>query len=91
MKKNKKVEIYPNELEEFINFFKNDKNLNIVGLMCIPPVNEEPKKHFKLLQGLAFKNNLNELSIGMSNDYLDALSFYPRYIKVRNYTFGKRS
>ena len=45
--------------------------------MCIPPVNEEPKKHFKLLQGLAFKNNLNELSIGMSNDYLDALSFYP--------------
>ena len=49
-----------------------DLNLNIVGLMCIPPINDPPEVHFRLLSDLANKNNLNELSIGMSGDYKDS-------------------
>lgn len=82
--------IHPNQLEEFLKFCKFDKFLNISGLMCIPPINEDPKIHFNMLQSLADKNNLKELSIGMSNDYLEALVFNPTYIRLGTLLFGKR-
>ena len=59
--------------------------------MCIPPINESPKTHFNLLQNLANRNNLTELSIGMSNDYLDALDFNPSYVRLGTILFGKRN
>ena len=58
--------------------------------MCIPPINDPPKNHFEILKDLANKNNLEELSIGMSNDYMDAISFNPRYIRLGTLLFGER-
>ena len=83
--------IYSKYLREFLNFCQKDMSLNIIGLMCIPPINENPKLHFKKLQFLARENNLNELSIGMSGDYLDALEFNPSYIRLGTILFGERN
>ncbi len=77
-------------LAEFVKYCRHDLNLNIVGLMCIPPINDIPKNHFETLRQLANKNNLKELSIGMSNDYIEALSFNPRYIRLGTLLFGNR-
>ena len=77
-------------LAEFVKYCRYDLNLNIVGLMCIPPINDIPKNHFEALRQLANKNNLKELSIGMSNDYMEALSFNPRYIRLGTLLFGNR-
>ena len=63
---------------------------NILGLMCIPPINEDPKKHFRLIHNLSYDLRLEGLSIGMSSDYLDALEFNPMYIRLGTVLFGKR-
>lgn len=87
----KKSGIYSKYLREFLNFCQHDMSLNIVGLMCIPPIDDNPKTHFKILQSLAFKNKLNKISIGMSGDYLDALEFNPTYIRLGTILFGSRN
>ena len=58
--------------------------------MCIPPINDPPEVHFRLLSDLANKNNLNELSIGMSGDYKKAINFNPTYIRLGTILFGNR-
>ena len=78
------------DLKEFKNYCVKDLNLNIVGLMCIPPINDPPEVHFRLLSDLANKNNLNELSIGMSGDYKEAINFNPTYIRLGTILFGNR-
>ena len=83
--------ILPNEFFEFKDFCMNDIGLNIVGLMCIPPVEDDPKTHFKFLKELLIKSNLNQLSIGMSNDYNIALKYNPTYIRLGTILFGKRN
>ena len=82
--------IEPNKVSEFIKYCKNDMRLNISGLMCIPPVDEDPNIHFRMLKELLEKNNLQELSIGMSNDYTEAIKFKPSYIRIGTLIFGKR-
>ena len=77
-------------IDEFVKYCRHDLNLNIVGLMCIPPIIDPPREHFEILKNLADKNNLSELSIGMSNDYMDALKFNPRYLRLGTILFGKR-
>ena len=77
-------------LDEFIKYCSLDLKLNIVGLMCIPPIFDPPQTHFKMLKILANKNNLNQLSIGMSNDYEEALKFNPSYIRLGTVLFGER-
>ena len=72
---------------EFINFCRNDLNLNIVGLMCIPPVNLDPIPFFKKMQELKLINNLNELSMGMSVDYKQAINYGATYIRVGSAIF----
>ena len=64
--------------------------LNIIGLMCIPPINENPKLHFKKLQFLAKENNLNELSIGMSGDYEVAINNGSNMVRIGSKIFGER-
>ena len=64
--------------------------LSVNGLMCIPPVDEDPISHFTKLKTLAADNNLDELSIGMSGDYEKALQFNPTYIRLGTILFGKR-
>ena len=77
-----------NDLKDLFQYSKD--KLNIVGLMCIPPVNEEPTKHFKILKDLSIQLNLNELSMGMSNDYVEASKNGSSYIRVGSKIFGSR-
>ena len=58
--------------------------------MCIPPVDEDPKYHFAKLKKIADDNNIKELSIGMSDDYEEALKFNPAYIRLGTILFGNR-
>ena len=58
--------------------------------MCIPPINDPPKKHFSLLANEAKKNNLHYLSMGMSADYLDAIELNASYIRIGTALFGER-
>ena len=89
-KEQNKSGIYLEELREFINYCKLDLSLNVVGLMCIPPINDQPKKHFSLLAEEAKKNNLSHLSMGMSADYIDAIKLNANYIRVGTALFGER-
>ena len=83
--------IFPEDTKDFLFFLKNEINLPIQGLMCIPPIEDDPKYHFNQLQNLAKENSLDKLSIGMSGDYNDALSFRPTYIRLGTILFGKRN
>ena len=78
------------EANNFIEFCKNDLSLPIIGLMCIPPENEEPAMHFSLLRKLAIKNNLIELSMGMSNDFEEAIKFGATSVRIGSKFFGDR-
>ena len=82
--------IYLEQLEEFIKFCRNDLILNIIGLMCIPPINDPPQDHFSLLDKQAQKHNLSHLSMGMSNDYIEAIKHNATYIRIGTSLFGKR-
>ena len=83
--------IFPEHTKDFLFFLKNEINLPIQGLMCIPPVEDDPKHHFNQLQTLANENSITELSIGMSGDYKDALPFKPTYIRLGTILFGERN
>jgi pyridoxal phosphate enzyme (YggS family) len=65
-------------------------NLPVCGLMCIPPSKEDPSKHFNSLKYLAIKENLKELSMGMSNDFEMAIRFGATFIRVGSAIFGQR-
>ena len=82
--------IDPLHADTFISYCIKDLSLPITGLMCIPPINEEPSMHFLLLQKIAFRNNLSELSMGMSSDYEDAIKFGATSIRIGSLLFGKR-
>jgi len=82
--------INPLEADTFINYCIKDLNLPIVGLMCIPPLNEEPSMHFLLLKKIANRNNLDQLSMGMSNDYEDAIKFGATSVRIGSLLFGER-
>ena len=79
-----------NQLIDFYNFCK-DLKLNIVGLMCIPPIHDDSVKYFKKMLDLKQKHNLNELSMGMSSDYLDALQHGSTFLRIGSDIFGKRN
>ena len=64
--------VYPENTENFLDLSYSYGIKNIKGLMCIPPIEEDPKKHFEIIKNLCDKLGLKELSIGMSSDYLDA-------------------
>jgi len=104
-KKNKKLKIFiqvnianesqkngidVNYLNEFYLKCKNDLNLNIVGLMCLPPQNKEPTEYFLLLKKLAKDLNIFNLSMGMSNDYPEAIKCGSTHLRIGSEIFGKR-
>ena len=78
------------QIEDLILFSKQ-LNLNIIGLMCIPPANEEPDKYFKEIKVLNKKFNLSEISMGMSSDYLKAVENSSTYLRIGSSIFGQRS
>ncbi len=85
-----KAGIYPRDADEFIKLCIQELQLPIIGLMCIPPVDQEASLHFALLNKIAARNGLKELSMGMSNDYIKAIEFGATYVRVGSAIFGKR-
>ena len=82
--------IEPLHSDNFIKYCKEDLRLPVVGLMCIPPLNEEPAMHFALLKKIADRNNLNKLSMGMSSDFKEAIKFGATSVRVGSAIFGNR-
>ncbi len=74
------------------NFYEKCKNLdlNIIGLMCIPPVDEDPGIYFKEMKNLSNELNLQELSMGMSEDYMIAAKNFSTFLRIGTKIFGKR-
>ncbi len=89
-KEKTKSGIFPEDTKDFLFFLKDEMKLSIKGLMCIPPFDEDPIIHFAKLRSLANENKIDELSIGMSNDYEKALQFNPTYIRLGTILFGQR-
>ena len=104
MKQNKKIKIFlqvnignedqksginNDELDNLYNYC-NELNLDVIGLMCIPPANENPENFFKQTNLLNKKLNLLELSMGMSSDYLSALDNNSTYLRIGSSIFGER-
>jgi pyridoxal phosphate enzyme (YggS family) len=75
-------------LKDFVNLCRNDMKLNIIGLMCIPPVQLDPNPFFKMMQDLNIKNNLLELSMGMSSDYKEALANGSSFTRIGSAVFS---
>lgn len=86
-----KAGIAPSETEAFVELCRNDLGLNIVGLMCIPPHDEEPSPHFALLHDMADRLGLPNLSMGMSADYGLAVQFGATIVRVGSAIFGART
>ena len=78
------------QLNDLIKFSKK-LNLNIIGLMCIPPANEEPDKYFNEIKLLNKKFNYSESSMGMSSDYIKAIENSSTYLRIGSSIFGPRS
>ncbi|MDA9148274.1 YggS family pyridoxal phosphate-dependent enzyme [Alphaproteobacteria bacterium] len=83
--------IEPRQSDNFIRYCIEELKLPVVGLMCIPPLHEEASMHFALLRKIADKNNLNELSMGMSNDFKEAIKFGATSVRVGSSVFGSRN
>jgi pyridoxal phosphate enzyme (YggS family) len=75
---------------EFIKYCRFDLLLNIIGLMCIPPLGHSSSSYFKKCKELADLNNLKELSMGMSNDYIEAVKNGSTFVRIGNAIFGER-
>lgn len=105
LKQNKKIKLFlqvnignedqksgiaKDELQDLYNYCK-DLKLDVVGLMCIPPANDEPEKYFKETNLLNKKLNLLELSMGMSSDYLQAVENSSTFLRIGSNIFGLRS
>ncbi len=89
-KEKSKSGVLPDDLKDLFLFCKKDLNLNIIGLMCIPPINEDSKTHFKLLKEMGQGFGLNRFSMGMSSDYKEAINLNSTYIRLGTILFGKR-
>ncbi len=103
-KQNKKIKIFlqvnigeeiqksGSNLDNLNNLVSECKNLNldVIGLMCLPPLNEPTTKYFSLIKTKNDEFNFKELSLGMSNDYTDALNYQTTFIRVGTKIFGKR-
>jgi pyridoxal phosphate enzyme (YggS family) len=79
------------DLENFYRACSSKLELDIIGLMCIPPENDPPLIHFEKIKNLNNKFSLKDLSIGMSNDYLEALKYRPTFLRIGSKIFGKRT
>jgi pyridoxal phosphate enzyme (YggS family) len=85
-----KAGIPPAEAEDFIRRCRDQYRLPIVGLMCIPPAEEHPAPHFALLREIARRQDLYQLSMGMSGDYETAIQFGATHVRVGTAIFGAR-
>ncbi len=86
-----KAGVVPAEAETFMALCRDTFGLAIDGLMCIPPLDEEPAMHFALLAKIAEKVGVKELSMGMSGDFARAISFGATYVRIGTAIFGPRA
>ncbi|MCB1379961.1 MAG: YggS family pyridoxal phosphate-dependent enzyme [Alphaproteobacteria bacterium] len=85
-----KAGIAPEAADAFIATCRKDYGLEIAGLMCIPPVDEDPRPHFELLRAIAGRNGLSALSMGMSGDFAVAIACGATHVRVGSAIFGHR-
>ena len=85
-----KAGIFPNMTDQFVEICRKSYNLPIVGLMCIPPIDEEPSLHFSLLKKIAQRNGLSRLSMGMSSDFKTAIALGATDVRIGSAIFGER-
>lgn len=81
------------KIENLSNFYQvctKEFKLNIIGLMCLPPINRDPSEYFGLMKNLTKDLTLSNLSMGMSSDYLEAIKFNSNYLRIGSKIFGKR-
>ena len=81
--------VNPNKLKSFYKYCL-DKDLDVIGTMCLPPISEDPEKYFKRMYYLNKDLGLNELSMGMSSDYIAAINNNATYVRVGSKIFGER-
>ena len=79
------------EIQDFYKMCVDDLNLDIIGLMCLPPKNNNSSEYFLKMQALAKDINIIDLSMGMSNDYLNAAQNGSTYVRIGSKIFGKRN
>jgi pyridoxal phosphate enzyme (YggS family) len=84
---NQKAGISVDKINQFSSYCVKQLNLNVLGLMCIPPVDQDPKKHFIKLNELNVSNGFKELSMGMSNDYIEAIQYGSTCVRIGSSIF----
>ena len=85
-----KAGVFPADADDFIKLCRDELGLDVRGLMCIPPTNEEPALHFALLSKIAARNDLELLSMGMSSDFDAAIALGATHVRVGTAIFGGR-
>ncbi len=85
-----KAGVPPHDAVAFVRTCRDELQLNVVGLMCIPPLNEEPALHFALLKKLGRESGLANLSMGMSDDFETAIKFGATHVRIGTAIFGPR-
>ena len=88
---NQKSGILLNDLNNFYYYCKKELLLNVIGLMCLPPVESNSQKYFKMLKSVAEKLNLKDLSMGMSSDFEQAIINGSTYLRLGTIILGERS
>ena len=83
--------INPKNINQFINYCKDNLFLNIIGLMCLPPINKNPEKYFLYLNQLRNQTDLCHLSMGMSNDYQIATKCGSTFLRIGSKILGERN
>ena len=88
---NQKNGIAIEELDNFYTKCTQDLGLNIIGLMCLPPNDNNTSNYFSKMQHLVNQLKLKEISMGMSNDYLEAIKYHSTYLRIGSKIFGERN
>jgi len=83
--------ISPKNVNQFVNYCKNSLSLNIIGLMCLPPINDNPEKYFLHLNQLRNQTDLCHLSMGMSGDYQTAIKCGSTFLRIGSKILGERN
>lgn len=85
-----KAGVIPADIDAFVALCRDDLHLPVIGLMCIPPVDQHPAPHFALLKKMAERNNLAGLSMGMSGDFETAIQCGATHVRIGTAIFGAR-
>ena len=85
-----KAGISPEDADEFINLCRDELKLPVVGVMCIPPFDQDATEHFNLLKNIADRNNIKNISMGMSGDFEKAIKHGATHVRVGTAIFGTR-